>query len=160
MELQQDVETILKRNEYNMWRFFPAAPEILLVFLFYMIIIIIFIHKFTPWLFASFVCVSARGFKPITKVDTHDSRRPYYVANTHTHTHTHTQIPRAILVYLEHTKEMHIRIFSLEKQLKKNGGQKQKIYVILTTTTRKALRFRKKKAFFFLLLRLPKQQDE
>lgn len=82
------------------------------------------------------------GFKPITKVDTHTHTRltrPYYV---------HTQIPRAILVYMEHTREMHTRIFSHNK---KNGGQNKN--VILTKTRRKkALRFRrrrrKKKVFF------------
>lgn len=108
------------------------------------IIIIIFIHKFTPaWLFASFVCVSARGFKPITKVDTHDSRRPYYVANKHTHK------SRVLFLSLWNTRKRCTYGFSLWKNnFKKNGGQKQKKNVIHTTTRRKALRFRKKKPFF------------
>lgn len=99
-----------------------------------------FIHLHHSCLLLS--CVSAWGLNPLPKwthTHTHDSRRPYYV---------HTQIPRAILVYMEHTREMHTRIFSHNK---KNGGQNKN--VILTKTRRKkALRFRrrrrKKKVFF------------
>lgn len=103
-----------------------------------------FIHLHHSCLLLS--CVSAWGLNPLPKwTHTHDSRRPYYV---------HTQIPRAILVYMEHTREMHTRIFSHNK---KNGGQNKN--VILTKTRRKSpsILKKKKKSFFF---RLPKQQDE
>lgn len=121
------------------------------------IIIIIFIHKFTPaWLFASFVCVSARGFKPITKVDTHDSRRPYYVANKHTHK------SRVLFLSIWNTRKRCTYGFSLWKNnLKKMAAKNKKKMLYLQQQEERPFDSEKKSLFFLLLLlRLPKQQDE